>query len=390
MSIFKDILGWDFPCVPHRNTIENWVKKCGYDIYKDPPEEIKSESYAEILDESFMIGGQKMLLTLGVNANKTNATPVTHKDIHILKMSVSSSWNGWNVWSNLRDTENRIGHPPEYIISDNACSLGNGIRRMGYTHIRDVSHTLGLLMKHLYEKDKEFIGFTTEVQNSKVYCGMLNVGYLVPPKQRAIARFMNMSNYVNWAMKMLRKFSRLSDSAKKAYAFIPQYALLIKELYKSVLCVNHVQKEIISKGLSDRTLEYCLPHICRHLTKGTPRMKILAQQIIQYIQDECYKMKNKEKVWNASSDIIESVFGLYKSKKASNPLYGITSFVLFLPLYVHLGREQQERSFDFKSSLENIYIKDIEIWKKKNLRENLVIKRRNVLKYNVNTSRKTA
>lgn len=35
---------------------------------------------------------------------------------------------------------------------------------------------------------------------------------------------------------------------------------------------------------------------------------------------------------NISSDIIEFFFGIYKSKKSPNKLYGVTSFVLTIPL----------------------------------------------------------
>jgi len=385
LSILQETFKWDFPCTPNRNSIENWVKKCGYHIYKEPSDEMKSEQYAEIVDESLMIGSQKMLLTLGVNADKLTKTPIAHKDVHILKMSVAPSWNGWRIWSDLRETEKDIGHPPEYIISDNANSLGNGIRRAGYIHIRDVSHTLGLIMKHLYEKEKEFISFTQDIQSSKIKSGMLRVGYLIPPKQRTVARFMNLSNYVTWAMKMLRKFSKLNKYEKEAFSFVTQYASLIRELYKSILCINAVQKEIISNGISHHTLESCLPYISKYLKKGTLRMKTLAQEIIQYIQEETNKIKPCKNAWNASSDIIESLFGIYKSRKASNSLYGVTSFVLFLPLYVHL--EAKEQSFDFKRCLEKVCLCDIEKWGKDNLGENLVSKRRKSLKFNVNNTR---
>ena len=39
---------------------------------------------------------------------------------------------------------------------------------------------------------------------------------------------------------------------------------------------------------------------------------------------------------NISSDIIESDFGIFKSKKSPNKLYGITPFVLLIPLYPKL------------------------------------------------------
>ena len=52
-----------------------------------------------------------------------------------------------------------------------------------------------------------------------------------------------------------------------------------------------------------------------------------------------------------SSDIIESTFGIYKSKKSSNKLYGITSFVLTIPLYPKVANESVKKQLISKSAL---------------------------------------
>ena len=70
----------------------------------------------------------------------------------------------------------------------------------------------------------------------------------------------------------------------------------------------------------------------------------------------------------------------YKARKASNKLYGVTSFVLILPLKTRTGA-MQTRSFDFKKSLEGVSLAQIKRWEEETLTENLVTKRNNALKY---------
>lgn len=54
---------------------------------------------------------------------------------------------------------------------------------------------------------------------------------------------------------------------------------------------------------------------------------------------------------NVSSDIIESTFGIYKSKKSPNKLYGVTSFVLTIPLYPKVSNESVTKQLISKSAL---------------------------------------
>ena len=59
--------------IPCANSIENWVKKSGYNIYHKTPEEFAEKEYAAVIDESMMPGSEKMLLTLGVEAAKKDS-----------------------------------------------------------------------------------------------------------------------------------------------------------------------------------------------------------------------------------------------------------------------------------------------------------------------------
>lgn len=82
---------------------------------------------------------------------------------------------------------------------------------------------------------------------------------------------------------------------------------------------------------------------------------------------------------NISSDIIESNFGIFKAKKSPNKLFGITSFVLFLPLYSKFMIENTAKTFNFKEWLVNIKLKDIDAYASKHMSVNWVKERTKIL-----------
>ena len=375
LSILKELLGWDFADIPSRNSIENWVKKSGLSIYKEPSASITRTDYGMIVDESMMIGSQKLLLTLGVKAEHPS-NPISHRDVEVLGMSVRPSWNGAAVCSELEEVSRRVNHPPLYVISDNAGIMNKGISKFNSVHIRDISHTLGMFMEHIYKDDDEFKSYMKELSMVKFKEIMNPIAYLLPPKQRTIARFLNLSQVVDWSDKMLRTYTRLTTEERKTFSFIPQYASFIDELRAVLSCVNSIEQEVKHKGLSHKSLKNCMNYIRRYLFTGNERMRKIAEQIVKYLTGEIKKLPSCSTSWNASSDVIESIFGVYKARKAANPLHGVTPFVLLLPLHTRIcTKEGIIFPFDFKNSLESVFMSDIKDWRDDKLADNLVYKR---------------
>lgn len=83
---------------------------------------------------------------------------------------------------------------------------------------------------------------------------------------------------------------------------------------------------------------------------------------------------------NVSSDIIESTFGINKSKKSPNKLYGITSFVLTIPLYPKVSNESVTKTINFKERIVNVKLKDISTWSTEHLSKNWVTERTKTLR----------
>jgi hypothetical protein len=71
MELLNRYLGWHLESIPSPNSIKNWAQKSGYSIYEEADSKDFPAGYAIIVDESMMVGSEKLLLTLGVPAAKT-------------------------------------------------------------------------------------------------------------------------------------------------------------------------------------------------------------------------------------------------------------------------------------------------------------------------------
>lgn len=228
LEIFAELLGDTFGKVPCYNTIENWVKKLGLSVYQDE-QPCKDKKFAMVVDESIAINGQKLLLTLAIPSEHQNR-PIRHEDVTILDISVSKGFNGDDVQGRIEEAEKSAGNAPDYIISDNGHNLTKGIT--GSRHIRhaDISHSMGVILKKVYEKQSDFVEFTTLLGKKRLQYHLTDKAYLLPPNMRAISRFMNMSSWVFWGNEMLDCYDTLPEKIQEAYAFIKDYESLLKEL----------------------------------------------------------------------------------------------------------------------------------------------------------------
>ena len=82
---------------------------------------------------------------------------------------------------------------------------------------------------------------------------------------RAMARFMNLREWVTWGQKMLGCLDSLDDDMKEAYSFLLQYRDLIDELGVCVESVTYLETLCKREGFGLRTNALCQRHIIRNL-----------------------------------------------------------------------------------------------------------------------------
>ena len=222
-NILNEFMDNVFGKVPAYTTIGYWTQELGLSVYKESCSLFKDKRYALIVDESMMIGSEKLLLTLAMPAINAGSA-ITEKDITIVDISIAKSWNGTSIKNVLEKVADKIGHKPEYVISDNGFTVCKAVRDAGYAHHSDISHTLGMFLERVYKKEADFQELSNNVQLARFKYNMQDVAYVQPPSQRSIARFMNMSKWIDWISRMQYLYHTLRDDIKSIYAFIPHNA----------------------------------------------------------------------------------------------------------------------------------------------------------------------
>lgn len=374
---FDGILG-EIPCY---NTVVNWMKKCGLNEYETSAEPLKNEPYAQIMDESMMVGSEKMLAILGVPSEHPGR-PLNCSDVRILDIAVAPSWNGEGIGKRLKAASEKVGHDPLYVVSDNASIMNKGVKCAQFTHQHDISHSLGMYLERTYKDEADFVEYLKLMTEPKFKHNMKKIAYLLPPKQRTISRFINLSEWVEWSSKMLDIHHTLQKNEQEVFSFVPANASLIDELSDVVKCVKRIEHICKHTGLSKSSVSACNKEIGKYLLCGNDRMIRLGGCLLDFLAKEVLLVGENISAHNNSSDILESLFGMFKGRKSLNKLNGVTSYVLMLPIYTRLSEGSKAAlKFDFKAALEAKHMRDIDAWAKDHLSPNLMSMRSKRLRH---------
>ena len=370
--MFHGLLG-DSPC---HTTIRTWLAKMGLDAIKHKDRTL-DEAYAIIMDASISVGDQQMLLALKVPADHTGKA-LTHADEEVVGMAVSENWPAAKVKEFCEEITQEQGHKPEYYITDNGKNLSKAIELLDLPHHRDISHTLAVFLKQVYEKDEEFVAFKNLVANTK-HLALTQFAYLMPPKQRSMARFMNMYPITDWAKKTLQNYPRMNKDEKYYFSFVPRNASLVEELDEVMTTYTDIMKMCKQEGFSIETVAKCKAVLNQRLLDGNKRMRQIHRFITSYLDTESALLTVEHSNHNVSSDIIESDFGIFKDSMPSNKTNGFTESILYIPLRPKACNLEDAAKIDIKTIMERRTVNEVKQWKTEHLKTNPISKRRNLL-----------
>lgn len=293
-------------------------------------------------------------------------------------MAVSESWPAAKVKEFCEEIEQEQGHKPEYYITDNGKNLSKAIGLLDLPHHRDISHTLAVYLKQVYENDEEFVAFKNLVANTK-HLALTKFAYLMPPKQRSMARFMNMYPIADWAKKVLQNYPRMTKDEKYYFSFVPRNASFVEELDEVMTTYTNIMKMCKKEGFSAETVTRCKRELNQRLLDGNERMRRIHSLVTSYLDTESALLTMQHPNHNISSDIIESDFGIFKESMPSNKTNGFTESILYIPLRPKACNLEDTAKIDIKAIMERRTVKEVKQWKAEHLRTNPMIKRRNLL-----------
>lgn len=376
IEVLNHMLKGVFKESPAHTTIRTWLAKAGVDKLKNRPKSME-DAYSIIVDASISVGDQQLMVALKAPADHTGHA-LNFSDTEVVGMKVEEGWTAEKVKEFVNDTTGEQGHSPHYAISDNGANLKKAIGQIGLPHHRDIGHTFATFVKKVYEKDPEYIELSRLIGKTK-HLALSDVAYLMPCKQRSIARFMNLYPIVDWGLSILDNYHRLNALERFHFSFVPRNAGLISELDENLSCLEEVMTICKNEGLSSNTILRCKSLVKREMMPGAERSRCLAEMVLQYLDKEASLLTEAHPCHNISSDIIESSFGVLKDHLPTCRISGFTESVLRLPLLSMFTDMDTDYAPIVRGMLERSPIRCVNEWKKQNLKPNPLIARRKKL-----------
>jgi hypothetical protein len=370
-------LGLRLSEIPGKSSIDNWIRRLGYYEYNGYNSGMYPQGYALIIDESMVIGQQRMMVVLGLPAEKTGIHACKFDVVRLLYLSVKSSWKGSDIAELLEKVKEKMGAAPLYVISDGSSTLKKGIRDAGLLRIFDTGHEIGKFLEQEYKNNEAYNSFTKAAAAIKLKEVMKGTAYLLPPKQRSISRFMNICEVVYWGRDMIASLNSLTLEEQNTFKWLNEHKEIINELQEVFNTTHCIMKCLKNKGLSHCSIDDSLV-ICKKRSRLMP--KSLQKKITNYLEEEKKKLPDDKTCWHASSDIIESMFGKFKSQMSTNKLNGVTPSVLKLCILTQFGENMPLIQEHIRVALPRSSRADLKSWADKHLVDNQVTKRIKTIK----------
>lgn len=357
--------------VPTHATILTWMKKQGIDNFMKKTF-FEDEKWILIIDESVQFGNKKLLVVLAVKESKIEVgKALIYTDLVPLIIKASESWKSDEI---KRELLSCIDFKQiSYVVSDNGNNLKGNCRLSNLIHIEDIGHKFSGFIKKVFENQTDFESYTKHLSCLRGKLALSKLAHIIPPNQRIMSRFMNLSPLFKWGCKILKLIDnqKLNAFEMKKVAFVLNYRKLIMQTNKLLEVLNSAQKIIKNKHLSKETVKECFEKF--NEIKDENGKKII-EMVKLYFENTLQKIP-KTPVILCSSDIIESCFGRYKEVVKSNKSIGITDLSLSISCLTSLCDFKQTQN-----ALENVKIKDIKLWKDENIGESLLTKRNKLFK----------
>lgn len=371
--------------VPSHVSVQNWMLQYGLYELSKPIE--KRDDWIYILDHTIEFGTQKCLLILGVTMETLRAGRINlrHQDVRVLKIEIKNKNNAQSVKDALSDVIAATGIPIQ-IVSDHGSDIKKGIENIceEYPDIRysyDITHKCALMLKHHLKDDKRWKSYVQNYAHTKRKTVHTKFAYLAPPKPKEKARWLNLDLYVNWAERIILYRENIQIKSEHGdeknnilrefdsmFGWVNSYKGNLKN-WQSILNVLQTAKnEVKNKGLRKNTAEVFQKSIGK-LNINSSTAGLIADNLYDFLLHETEAVQKGE-IYLGTSDIIESVFGKYKSFSAKTPIRDIGKTILTIPVFT--GELTTEKLSEAMSS---VSMKTVTKWIKDNIGTTLFSKR---------------
>lgn len=360
--------------IPDRTSIMNWVKQVS--LYK--LENIKkiAEPFLIIIDITIKKGCSKLLTVLRVPLNiyDQRLGGISISEVEVVAIFASKKWDKYIVCEKLCEVFKKIGNPLQLIL-DGGGDLNAGVNLLkqkypefkGIYIVRDITHLFANLLKNKYKDNEIFKLFTKGIKITGSLLRQTKLSTLCPPKLRSIGRFQSIIRSVEWGLNAINfyKINKRDTTTKyqkllsKSLSWLIEMHDFLTIFQQECTLLNSIQKLVKINGMNQNIYKKCMEEI--NNSKISQKFK---DKIVVILKNYLRNASLMSQKINVSSDVIESLFGVYKLIFERSKSTDIASSSLYLPALS--GQLTQELVTD---ATKNCSINAVKNWAKENLPE---------------------
>jgi hypothetical protein len=355
--------------VPSCSAIRSWLLRVGLYALTRPLER-RPRGWVWLVDHTIQIGTLKILVILGCPLDRVpfGERALQLADLQLVALVPMEHSTGAAVEKELDRAVERTGAPAQ-IVADQGSDLKKGITdfcnwELRTAYVPDVAHYGACLLERAWSDQTRWREFYSQLQSTASKLRQTTAAYLLAPRPRSKARFMNVGVQLRFARRVVQLLTRPVPH-EKARAY---YGWLLD--YRADLAVW--QRE---HGLVQSTIELLRVHGLHAQSlaeleqswgpiRGPDSTRGIAEGLRAYVtrhqpQDEIGRFV-------ASSEVLESAFGKLKRLERDQSNDGLTGLVLALGAM--LGTTSEE---DIRQALEATAEKKVKNWVKSKLGETM-------------------
>lgn len=350
-----------FACfdVPSFSTIRSWLLRVGHYALTRPLD--RSKPWLWLVDHTIQIGTQKILVILGCPLSQVpfGQRALRLSDLQLVALVPMDKSNAAVVEAELEQAMQRTGCP-RLIVSDQGSDLKKGIADFqGWyprtAYVPDVAHYGANLLEHAWDDQPRWQQFIKDLQSTSTKLRQTKSAYMLAPRLRAKARFMNVAVQLRFARRVLKLLQREvpHPKATEYYGWLKDYAADLAVWEREHGLVQTTIELVRVQGLHAGTgplLEQAWGEI--DLRDSTVR---IAERLRAYVTT--YQPTAADERFVASTEILESSFGKLKRIERQQSQDGMTGLVLVLGALVGTSSET-----DLQEALEATPQKKVDNW----------------------------
>ena len=367
--------------VPHFTTGIEWALRVGLHCLQQAQCHL-DEKWVGIADFTIQIGSKKALIVLRVPLSAlSKGKALTLKQVEVIGLSLSETWNGELVKTYLVSLFERCGWP-SHMVSDGGSDIKKGIVDAlleapdGASWISDVTHFVANALKHYYAKLSLFQQFQTLCRRIRQRLQQTRFAFLLPPKARAKGRFLSVSRQAEWGLRTIayldEKEREPSPEAKTlAYVLrgLKPFKRFLTILVRNTTCLNEVMRMVKTQGLSAASIQACQERL-----GDLPARSPIRKEVSHYLQQYLPVVESNDSPMLGSSDVIESLIGKAKQRLEANGRSELNKSILLIPCMC--GDLTQDLVAE---ALTTVRVQDVTTWVSENVGETMQSIRRREL-----------